>query len=220
MRRRSKQLPLFIAVLVLGFPIFADDVLVAEVWFDASPVLPANHTEGDAEPAEGLLREARYVFSGMIYGFSFLYTPSDRQRQVAEMFSINPVARIPWGAAGLRVVSTRRDEYRTYGRFYYSPSPSQQARLDAWSSVALPRSTAEARTSIVGGREAKYDAIESAVQEAIRAYLRTRIYNKPREIRGSITFVEPPKVRLDAGAYVARVKVALRVDDVREYQHF
>lgn len=214
------RLSLSVVLLLVGPTATAEDVLVAEVWFDASPVLPASHTEPDIDPAEALLREARYVFSGMIYGFQFVYTPSDRQRRVEEVFELSHVAQIPWGAEGLRVVSTRRDKYRTYGRFYYTPSRSQQARLEAWSSVALPRSAAEAHTSIAGGREAKYGAIESAVREAIRGYLRTRIHNKPREIRGSITFVEPPKVRLDAGAYVARVKIALRVNDVREYEHF
>lgn len=211
----------FLAVSAAGW-LSAEEVLVAEVWFDQSPILPAGVSEEASvdDTAQALLNEARYVFSGMIYGFSFVYTPSDRARQIAEVFRFEPVAEIPWSSPGLRVISTRREEYRTYGRFRYYVNRDQEARLAAWSSAALPRSAAEASASITGGRSAKYDAIESAAKEAVRAYLRTRVYNKPREIRGSLTFIDPPSTRLDAGSYVATVRVAMRIDTIRDYEHY
>lgn len=200
----------------------ADDILVAEVWMDRSPVLPAgsrDQADGD-EIAESLLAEAQYVFSGMIYGFTFVYTPSDRARSVEQVFRLEPLAVIPWGDDRLSVSDTRGEGYRTYGRFRYRLSDDQAARVAAWASSAVPAHGGEGSSSITGGRDAKYAAIEDACRETIRDYLRTKVYNKPREIRGQVTFAEPPRVRLTAGGYTARVRLKIRVEVLRVYRSF
>jgi hypothetical protein len=117
-------------------------------------------------------------------------------------------------------MKTRAVEYRTYGRFYYHTGQDQQRRLAAWASSAIPSHSAEGSASLYLGRSAKYDAVEDAVRETIRDYLRARVYNKPREISGGVTLAEPPQLRIASGNYVARVKLKIRIDEVRDYRNY
>jgi hypothetical protein len=169
---------------------------------------------------EELLEEVRYVLSGMIYGFSFVYTPSDKTRQIEEQFELEPVASIRWGDPHLSVVSTRVEDKNLYVRIRYRLADYQQPWIDLWRSSSIPIAGGSGDGSFILGSEGKRTSIENAAKESIRNYFRARVYNKPKEIRGEVLFARPPRTYIRSGAYNTQVRVKLRTEEVVPYQFY
>jgi hypothetical protein len=112
MKRVSSGIVFFLlgAELVIG-----QTILNEEFWYDLQPELegwetvqgkeqfPDLHTLSKDEMFNRILEEARYVFSGMVYGFIFSYTPYDRSRGVEEEFLLEPYQWIQRGDPNLQV---------------------------------------------------------------------------------------------------------------------
>ncbi len=81
-------------------------------------------------------------------------------------------------------------------------------------------STGRGRASMFAGTGAKYDAVAEAAKEAIRIHLRSRILNKPKEVRGSVALTGAPYIIIDAGEYVAKVEVRIDVDEIIPYRMY
>lgn len=206
---------LFLSVVACPSPLFGyTEYLDGAFWTDEDRIIH----EGDPEPERRLLMEGRYVFSGMLYGYDFRYVPSDRTRQVAEEFDLEPVAQIPWGDERLRVLSTRRrSDGAMVARLRYTMAPFQRARYEAWRSNLLEPSTGAGEGPLMEGMEGKFAAIEAAVKEGIREYARDKTFNKPRLITGTVLLEEPPSIGVRSGRYVAKVELFLIIDELVHY---
>ena len=86
----------------------------------------------DGEAAAALLAEARWTFSGMIWGFSYSYTPSDRARSIDERFELAPLAPEASAAMAPRAVAARLDGTVLYATVEFYPDASQRAELTSW----------------------------------------------------------------------------------------
>ena len=62
------------------------------------------------------------------------------------------------------------------------------------------------------------DELSPWFQSALRAYTRTRVYTKPREISGLAAFASVPYVVIDEGTYRAKVEVKLDIREVLPYK--
>ena len=83
----------FLLCLILssGFQASALDdepLLAGEFWVELSPFVETEeeYPLPEDKAYRRLLEEASFVFSGMIYGFDFTYTPFDKSRKVDEIF--------------------------------------------------------------------------------------------------------------------------------------
>ncbi len=162
------------------------------------------------EAASRILEEALYVFSGMIYGFRFVYVPPDETRRVKEEFLLEPVYQLAWGDPGLQVRQSRKEEDILIARVRYNLEEYQVDRIEGWKSNVFPTSSGRGSASILMGYKEKVTAIQKAVKEAIREYARQKVYNKPRRITGEVLLMEIPRIIIDAGSYHAFVKVKLK----------
>jgi len=167
-----------------------------------------------------LLKEAQFVLSGMIFGFSFVYVPLDRERNVAEYFSLKPIAQFPWGDDSLDIRETRVENGRLLCRFSYDLKDYQKDWVNLWRSNDFPSAGALGTGSVFNGTAGKYEAMENAVKEAVRAYARERVHNKPKRIEGEVVFSEPPRMYLDAGNYTAKVRVKLNIKKMTGYMRY
>ena len=86
------------------------------------------------------------------------------------------------------------------------------------SSNIYPKSAGRGSSSLFLGVSEKTTAMGEAVKEAVRAYLRPRILNKPKEVRGKVVFTEVPYVIIDDGEYSARVSVRIDIDEIVPYR--
>ena len=194
-------------------------LLSGEFWVEVDPLVEVEtNLETSDDQILVLLTEARYVFSGMIYGFEFRYVPLDLGRDVAEEFELDPVAEIPWGDPGIIVAESRYENGRLYALIRYWVPREQRAWIDFWGSNVHPSVSAFGTGDFLEGRPAKFSSFYDGIRESIRGYLRPREANKPREIAGRIAFSQVPYVVIDGGVYRSRVEVKLDIRNIIPYK--
>ena len=173
-------------------------------------------TEREREVIDQLLEDARWAFSGMIYGFNVRWTPSARMRGVEEILEIQPVASIPRGDPRMKAVTATRENGFVYILLEYHPDASQQNRLSAWRSQAYP-SAAGSGLAPLHFDESRRRAMELAVKETLRSYLRARQYNRPEEIRARVGLLAFPVIGLRELSFHASVTLAVEVQALTPY---
>ncbi|MBN1647333.1 MAG: hypothetical protein JW874_04805 [Spirochaetales bacterium] len=212
---------LFIVVFVPE-TLLAQDFLSGEFWAPYAVVTP----EFDVKPPDvqemiaQLLDEMCFVFGGMIYGFSFSYVPSDVQRSVAEVFELEPLGEIRKGDRNMEVYQTRIAKPRVYARTRYTLHDFQYTWLEYWNSTTFPSTDGKGEAGFILGVEQKIEACKAAIREAVRGYLRKRIHNKPKKVIGYVRMDEVPYIIINAGKYLARVRVSLDIHEIEEYETY
>jgi len=217
-----KPLVFVLLYTILVLPLNAEEYLTGVFYF---PLGPRSLEDLEEPPVEQevyrrILEEARYVFSGMIYGFSFVYTPSDASRNIDEYYQIEPLAQIPWGDERLKVRSSRKVSRDLYITCEYFLTPSQQVRMSTWQRVNHPSGGGLGEAPYFLGWESRFTALEEGIKEGVRNYLRPRIYNKPREIVGEVLLTDVPSFHVDAGMIRANVRMKLNILEVVPYKSF
>ncbi|MDR1625634.1 MAG: hypothetical protein LBT33_03760 [Spirochaetia bacterium] len=221
-----KFLPhIFTLLCLLPFRAEAQTILNGEFWADMGAALdfdeavPPKKDRGDAEKAAlgRILEEGRYVFSGMIFGFSFSYTPLDRGRDIEEEFTLKPVYEIPWGDPNLFVHQTRREDGRIYARLRYRLHGFQENWYAGNLSNLMGSASGLGDAPIFAGWQEKMTAIQNSVKHAVREYARGRIDNKPLKVTGTVFLGDAPLIEILRGAFHARTRVRLKIDDVLGY---
>jgi hypothetical protein len=223
MRRGQKILFLFL-LSTLGLPLFSQELLNLELWTELDPIVEnpdrAPKAITNEEAYKLVLDEARYLISGMIYGFSFTYTPSDNARGVKEYFDVQPIAQIPFGDKNLQVEAKQLDERRMYVRVTYLMFDHQESRRQSWMSLAFPTQMGKGEGNMLLGPKERITAYSQSIKEAVRSYLRARIFNKPREIRGAVLLVDCPTMAVFAGSYVATSRFKVNIMEIVPYTVF
>lgn len=229
-RQSSRALRFLLGALLLsaaagGHALFAQDLrsdfLVAQLWCELDPLV---REPGQTYPLpqdaviKQVLTEAQFVFGGMLYGFDFVYTPADPARGVADSFTLTPVAEIPWGDPRLQVLQTRTDGTRLIASLLYSLAPFQERWKQAWDSNLFPTATGRGKGDYYGGFAQKLASYRDAIKEAIRGYLRARVYNRPREVKGEVALLGSPTTIVESGEYFTTVTVKLKLERVEPYR--
>ncbi|GAB1433741.1 hypothetical protein MASR2M29_23740 [Spirochaetota bacterium] len=188
----------------------------------------------DKEAAAQLLAEARWVFAGMIWGFDYVYTPSDKARGIAEFFEIKPrwtknmagnaISRDASVALDIRPLSVSMQDAMLYAYLECSLGAEEASEQASWAfgtshgqargTAAYFRLNSEDPLAVVLARR---KAIINASKEALRAILRDRTHNKPREVRGSFAFAAVPKVIVKNGEWLSTARILTREADIESY---
>ncbi len=210
--------------LVLAAPLAdagAEQLLIAEFSAETRPLIVETPEPPTKEQiVRSLLEEARFTFSGMIYGFDFVYTPGDPLRKVADAFDLKPVAELRWGDPRMRVLDTRTESDLFFARITYRLADFQLPRWQGWQSNSLEHASGLGASSYLKGPTSRHAAVVEAIKNAIREHVRQRVYNRPREIRGSLALLESPHIIVREGNYEATVRIALDVKAVEPYTIF
>ncbi len=219
---------LFFALLALFLwprPARAEQTqLSLRLWCELDPMVQdsEDYPLSDEEARRRILEEARFLLSGMIYGFDFLYTPADARRGIEEEFTLAPVAEVLWSDPNLRITDAYLQDAFLFVKIYYDLEDFQVARRRAWASTAITASTGVGTHSVftdpapVGKRR----ALEEAMKQAIRNALRPVHFNQPREITGELVIWEQPRTVIRSGAYTTELTLKLRVKELRPYSLF
>ncbi|MCX7023787.1 MAG: hypothetical protein NT080_04115 [Spirochaetes bacterium] len=196
-----------------------ENVIRGEFWAELEPVA----ADGAPRPVDAatafsrLVEEAAFVYAGLTWGFSFVYTPPDAARRVEEVWEFQPLGAIVAGDARLRVSGKRMVGTALYLYVDFLPSTLDARRMDGWSGADYRSARGSGDASVSGGVEARREAYGTAVKEALRAYLRPIVKEKPREVRGTVAFAAVPRIVLVRGAYSAIVRLRVRIDAVVPY---
>jgi len=216
---------LCLSLLSIVFPVAlagAETVLFGEFWCELEPMAEdfTVRTLSQEEAIREVLDEALYAFSGMVYGFSFSYTPSDIARGVDEIFVLEPLASVRWGDPALSAYEVRLESDRYLIRFRYDCSDAQEARRYRFFVNPAVNAMGMGRGSQILGTSERITAVREAVKEAVRDHLRRLVYNKPREIVGEALFSEAPRITLSSGRYVATVRLRLIISEIVPYSRY
>jgi hypothetical protein len=221
---RRVAVPVFCALLTAFAcrPAAGDDRLFIRPWVELEPMVRIEPEYPIPLETAGrwVLEEARTLLSGMVYGWTFDWTPGDIARKVADRFDLVPVAEIPWGSDRLAVRQTQVEEARLFAQVSYTMNPAEQLRRESWAGAVVDAATGTGEASTMKGRQAKLEALANAIKDAVRNQLRTRIFNKPRTIRGEVVLWDDPQVWAGSGAYHAVAKIRLRVVEIVPYRIF
>jgi hypothetical protein len=203
-------------------PAAGDDRLFIRPWVELEPIvrIEPEYPIPLEKAGQWVLEEARTLLAGMVYGWTFAWTPGDVSRRVEDRFELAPVAEIPWGSERLEVRQTQVEEARLFALISYAMDPSEQLRRESWAGAVVDAGTGAGEAPTMKGRPAKFEAIANAIKDAVRNQLRTRILNKPREIRGEAVLWDDPQVWVGQGAYHAVVRIRLRVTEILPYRIF
>jgi hypothetical protein len=195
----------------------------APIWVYTEPVpgkLPEESKSTQKPPEEALDDLARFVLSGMVYGWNFSYSPGDITRNVEEYFSFEPIRTVE----------------KTDPRFSVTELAEEYPRIRCWAQFELDDETARRRTywdSTLfrnargrgqGDRSAEMEGVRqayaNALRTAIREHVRKQEKNKPKEIHGEAILRESPTLAVSAGLFVADVKITVNIREIIPYTAF
>ena len=200
-----------------------DRRLFVRPWVELEPLVriePGQYPIPVETATRKLLEEARVLLSGMVYGWTFDYTPADRARGVAESFALVPAAEIPWGSPRLRVVETVTEDTKLWARVSYTMDDDELARRSSWESGTASLSTGAGEASVMQGPPGKTASFQSAVRDAIRLSLRSRYIDAPRQVTGEVVLWDDPQTTVRSGVYRTAAKVKFTVREIVPYRIF
>jgi hypothetical protein len=179
-------------------------------------VIPQGYDEIREEAIQLLLEDARWIFSGMIYGFTFRYVPGNSEETFDEVFELTPVSQIHKGDPAMKVQQVLDDTQFLMVLFHYWPDDYQNRRIRISQGGGFQSSAA------VGGvpmmlEDARTLSLKEAVKQALRSDLRAVIFNRPLEVTGSVYLSGPPVISIRAGEYTSRVKILYRREDLKTF---
>ncbi|GAB6088441.1 hypothetical protein [Spirochaeta dissipatitropha] len=175
---------------------------------------------GETDPDMLILEEARYVFSGMIYGWQFRYIPQNTARGYEETFELTPVFQIPFGDKGLVVRQIWLDDGLQKIRIDYRMDEDQIRRHASWRSGRIQAVQGAGEASFYRGFDGRIESMEDALRMSVREHLRARHNTPPREVQGRIVLDSVPLIGVSGGSYTARLRARMQISSIREYDVF
>lgn len=168
------------------------------------------------EAVKQLLIEARWILSGMIYGFSFHYVPGSKVLQVEDLFELEPLFLIPEGDERLKVEQVLGDYTTLTVLFVYWLDEYQKKRVYQYGGNRYSPAGGRGSVEIVVPG-ARLLSMKEAVKQALREDLRIQYYSRPRETSGFLTFSHSPLIRIGSGSYSSFVRILYLLEELEFY---
>ena len=187
---------------------------------------PASQIAPETEDSFGtsfrsLKATAPYLLSGMIYGWKFEYTPSDKTRNVEEYFSFTPIAEIPEDDEKITFTNPAFLDTRVYCWLEYLRTDEMMISRQRWDSIQFPRVSGIGESSNLDSIDGIKEAVKEAAKNAIRTYAQKQTKNKPKEVTGTILLKDiDPNIKIIKGKYTAHLDFFLYVDKIIQYSQF
>ncbi|MDR0452619.1 MAG: hypothetical protein LBH15_06205 [Treponema sp.] len=222
----------------------AQEVLRGEVLIDLEPIFTAAEGVPYPHPIDmntarnWALEEAALFFSAMIYGWSFSYEPGERARGIAGGFALESRGAVRFGDPGFFATDAEIRDGRLSLWADYRLTGPQKNRVRAWRAglvrnlqatgyAALGEEAESGSAAPAAGEAAeaaegrpadwiasKRAALEDAAETGIRALLRGRERNRPREARGFIALEEFPRYFMSGGRWAVSARFRVEVSEI------
>lgn len=169
-------------------------------------------------PISRIHEVAPFLISGMVYGWNFVYTPSDKARGVEEFFEITEIQPLNPPYEKITYVSPWIQDNRLNCWCEYTRTEPQIQNYYLWSSIQNPVIHGRGYGKIEKGFDGIKDAAQDAVKEAVRDYYRAIIKNKPKEISGAVLVRNIPTIGIKSGQYIINLDFFLECGRILEYK--
>jgi hypothetical protein len=174
----------------------------------------------DGETASRWAREdAAAAFSGMIYGWSFVYEPGERARSIPESLELEARGEVQAGDSELSVTDTAVRDGVFYMTADYPLDHARQNRMRQWRSAAVSRVQAtgygplQGWAGVTDRRQIKEAALQDAMKKAVRQKIRLTERNRPRAVTGLIALSKFPLYRMNNGQWAATAEFRIEITE-------
>lgn len=214
-----------ITVLLFFFSVFAfaqvrEKNIRLHLWAlkDSYPQTPEKEIHEQAK--EHLTSVSGLLLDGMVYGWNFVYTPSDKLRNVPEYFECTEIKSFKENEKDIIYEAPlfREDKIFFWVNFKRSDEMIRYYRL--FHSVTTPEVIGHGKGKVSKGFPGLEEAAKNAVKNGVREYYRKIVKNKPKEISGSILIKDVPAIYIDSGNYVVELDFFLKTSRIKEYSQF
>ena len=161
-----------------------------------------------------------FIIGGMVHGWNFSYTPSDKLRGVEEYMEFSPVRELGEAEQNITYAKPRIEEGKVYCWAEFTRTESMIGNYYLWASITNDTVHGIGYGKISDGFDGIRNAVREAIKDAVRAYFRTKIKNKPKEIRGKVLLRREPLIGIDAGRYKVQLDFFLETDKILPYTQF
>lgn len=217
----------FVFLLVFicrGSSILAQNALPLrdEFWMDLEPIPGAQ----DPWPlpleiaAERLAEEARFIYSGELWGFSFDWTPADKSRKVAESFHLVALRSIVPDDQRFTVEIPRRDSNRLYAYASYAPLASDLSNALSYARSPWRSAQGIGSKSFFAGYGGRRAAYEEAARSALLDLVRGMTQNRPKRVKGFMVFAGQPRIGLIDMNYQVQARFRILVTELAAYEAY
>lgn len=159
-----------------------------------------------------------FLMEGMVYGWKFVYTPSDNLRGVEEYLEVTPITPFNKDDREKIIYSDSFfEENRVNVWCDYERTDYQIQSYKLWSGIEHPVIQGRGLGRIEEGFDGIQTAAKNALKEAVRARYRAELKNKPKEISGSVLIRNPPVVGITSGQYAIFLDFFLERDRIIKY---
>lgn len=201
----------------------SEEKIRIQLWaeLDAMPELPQAQDTGAPVfdyPIERMKLVAPYIVNGLIYGYHFSYTPSDKARKVAESFEVTPLGDI--ADIGGKVVYKKPHikEDALYAWVEYELIEDEVARIKSWQSLDSEKISGRGKGKLSRDFEGIKDAVNDAIKAAVRSHYRLVIKNKPKEIAGDVVIKSDVLFGINEGFYTISLDFFLQNATIDAYE--
>lgn len=202
-----------------------EEVIHIHVWseLDAYPELAeAQDTESGTfdYSTERIKTLAPFLINGMVYGWNFVYTPSDKLRAIDEYFEISPINQIDTKTNPITYKNPWIQENLIHIWAEYERTKNQIQCFKYWETTTTQKTQGTGTASVKLGFEGITEAIKNAIRDGIRNFYRPIIKNKPKEISGRIIISKEPKIGITQGQYSVKLDFFLETDRIIKHTIF
>ena len=161
-----------------------------------------------------------FLMNGMVYGWEFDYTPSDKLRGVPEYFEMKEIRPFDQESKKIHYEKPWFDESKVHCWAVFERDEGMVQSYDQWADVRNPRILGLGGGKVSKGFEGIQDAAHNALKDAVRTYYRTLLRNKPKQITGRVLINKVPAILINSGEYQIQLDFFLETGIIKEYQNF
>lgn len=161
-----------------------------------------------------------FLLNGMVYGWEFEYTPSDKMRGVKEYFEFKEIRSFEDEKKFIKYEDPWFDESRVHCWVSFERSDSMVNSYNHWANIKNPRILGLGGGKVSKGFAGIQDAVENALKDAVRTYFRKILKNKPKRIAGKVLVNKVPAILIKSGEYQIQLDFFLEIGKIIEYSQF
>jgi hypothetical protein len=236
-------LSLYFSPVLPAQEVLRGEVLIdLEPIFTASEGIPYPHPVDMEIARNWALEEAALFFSAMIYGWSFTCEFEEKARGIAGDFTLERQGVVRFGDPGFFATDAEIRNGRLSLWADYRLTGIQQRRVGTWragltrnlqatgyadlDAAAGPEGGSPAMEAAAeesaGGKPvdwigSKRAALEDAAKNGIRALLRGRERNRPKEARGFIALAEFPRYFMSSGRWAVSARFRVEISEITPF---
>ena len=179
------------------------------------------YNKGIFDHAIGRMKQITpFLMNGMVYGWEFDYTPSDKLRGVPEYFEMKELHSFDSEAKKIVYEKPWFDESKVHCWTVFERDDAMVDSYNHWADIKNPRIIGIGGGKVSKGFDGIQEAAQNAIKDAVRNYYRKILRNKPKQITGKVLINKIPAILIKSGEYQLQLDFFLETGIIKEYQNF